>query len=97
MNAACIVLVVGKRCDFAMVGRVIPTTDKSTIGGLQVIAILGAYHPRFGNDVLRQVKLQVAHQREYPADIAFVDVNLLEAHIRGDTCGAPWMASCTPR
>jgi hypothetical protein len=49
--------------------------------GLKMVSVLEALDAWLGHNILSDVKLQVPKQKESPPDIAFVDIDFVEAHL----------------
>ncbi len=77
-----IVTMVWKGRDICVVRCIIPPADQLALGSLQVIPVLGACQDRLGDDVLCDMQLEIAYQRENAAHVALVDVDLFKAHVR---------------
>jgi len=77
-----IVTMVRKGRNVWMVRCVVPPADQFAAGSLQMIPVLGARQDWLGDNVLCDVQLKAAYQREDAAHVTLVDVNFLKLHVR---------------
>ena len=79
--ALCIVAMMGKRRDRAMMRRIVPSGNQFVTRGLKMISVLGTGQFRLGNHILCDMQLKAAYQQKHAANVALVGIDLLKPQI----------------